>query len=115
MSYEIVSSVVFALILFRLIEDGVEYVAEKLLQRKRDKEFKDLMAKLEANFSSGRLTNYDDKTCGDEYCDICNDDEGTISIPVVKRKPAKAQPVRRPVKKAVAKKKTVKKAAPKRK
>jgi hypothetical protein len=114
MSYEIVSSVVFALILFRLIEDGVEYVAEKLLQRKRDKEFKDLMAKLEANFSSGRLTNVDDKTCGDEYCDICNDDED-FTIPVVKRKPAKAQPVRRPVKKAVAKKKTVKKAASKRK
>jgi len=113
MSYEIVSSVVFALILFRLIEDGIDYAVQRLLKHKRDKEFKDLMTKLEANFSSGRLTNYDDKTCGDEYCDICNDDEDTYTIPVVKKKPVKraatkTKAVRRPVKKTAAKKKVAK-------
>jgi hypothetical protein len=115
MSYEIVSSVVFALILFRLIEDGVEYVADKLLKRKRDKDFKKLLANLEDSLPFSKpftpLAN-----CIVEDCDICGDDEGTISIPVIEKKPVKraatkTKAVRRPVKKAVAKKK----AAPKRK
>lgn len=112
MNYEIVWSIVFALILFRLVEDGIEYVAEKLLQRQRDKKFKKLLASLEETFQP-RLTDYDDKTCGDPDCDLCFDDEGTISIPVVKKKTVKraatkTKTVRRPVKKAVAKKKAAK-------
>jgi hypothetical protein len=108
MSYEIVSSIVFALILFRLIEDGIEYVAEKLIDRKRKKKFNELMTRLESALPSS-LSDYDDKTCGDPECDICGDDEGTITIPVVKKKTVKraatkTKTVRRPVKKAVAKK-----------
>lgn len=103
MSYEIVSSVVFALILFRIIEDGIDYVAGRIAKYQSDRRFKKLMERLEGAFPREE-SRFIDIGCDDKDCDICYDEP--VAKKPVKRKPVKAQPIRRrPVKKAVAKKK----------
>jgi hypothetical protein len=106
MNYEIVWSVVFALILFRLIGDGIDYAAGRIAKYQSDKNFKKLLDELEDALPWQKPSFNLEIGCNDDECDIC--DEPVAKKPV-KRKPVKAKPVRRPVKKAVAKKKTVKK------
>lgn len=90
-----------ALSVYEFIHLAVKEIVYQVNRKRSKKRFDSILAKLEeSTFSYG---------CSDE-CEICEDNEGTITIPKYK-----AKPVRRPVKKAVAKKKTVKKAAPKRK
>lgn len=104
MNYEIVFSIVFALILFSLVEHFTNHVAERIVKYKSNKQFKKLMARIEDSLPSTVTPSFNlEIGCDDDDCDICYDEP--VAKKPVKRKPAKAQPVRRPVKKAVAKKK----------
>jgi len=107
MNYEIVWSIVFALILFRIVEDGIDHVVEIILKRKRNKDFKKLVGRIENIRQEDKPSFTLDIGCNDEDCDICGDDEGTIAPArrkPVKRAATKTKAVRRPVKKTVAKK-----------
>lgn len=104
MNYEIVFSIVFALILFRIIENGIDYVAGRIAKYQADKQVKKFMERLEESFPRKEPLLNLEIGCDDDNCDICYDEP--VAKKPVKRKPVKAQPIRRrPVKKAAAKKK----------
>jgi hypothetical protein len=103
MNYEIVWSVVFALILFRIIGDGIDYVAARAAKYQSDNKFKKLMEELEDSLPWEKSSFNIEIGCNDYDCDICDE---PVAKKAVKRKPVKAQPIRRrPVKKAATKKK----------
>lgn len=90
MDYEIVWSIVLALIIWKALENIIDEAASWLTRYTSNRRFKKAMERLEDELP------FRYEICDDD-CIVCDDDQGTISIPKKK-----------PVKKAVAKKKPAK-------
>lgn len=54
--FNILWSVVFAVMLIRIVDSAVEYVHYQLTKKKRDKAFAELIAELETNIPAKRKT-----------------------------------------------------------
>lgn len=91
MNLEIIANVIFAIVIIRWVELGVEKAVDYYYGKKRKKAFDNLLVKLQEEFNN-------DFDCDDD-CDVCNPE------PVKPKKVVKkAAPKKKTVKKAVAKK-----------
>lgn len=103
MNYEIVWSILFALIVWRALENVIDYAVAYVNERKRSKAFDKLLVQLDEAlpFKPGDFGMGD---CGDDDCDLCYD-KPVAKKKTVKRAATKTKAVRKPVKKAAARRK----------